>query len=515
MKAELPLDNTAWTVERPVALSVIKDLMEITQISDKTPISFYGYDGKSYQQGSTLGDNGVELNKWAYDERVYLEVDEDFDPDWALQTSVYKNEYQPVFVDELLGIVLRPVFRYTKVSLSFKYRALDRNQAQRWRNEMAIKCSQHREQIQHEVGFSYTLPAGFLYYIKKAHDLREAVAPYGESLNDYFTARLISRAGLVTDVAGKNGVWAVSETLSQVLGMFDFDSAPQKGQKEDDHDNWMTEVTYVFSYMKPIACTLEYPIMIHQQLVPAEFLPKPAVLDLEDKPVYYSHTGLAYRKFHSSNKLLEKIGMEGIRSPIYDDWRPRYIKPTTLNLMTTLVSVTEQDKRTLFNLKDLGDFQFTTEVLQFIQASEWPFVCKNYQSIIQIDLYEGTTLLPNTAITMDAQLNLVSTADLDLRKVYHVRISIVAVMRYLPKAAIVRLQNAPAAALKFVSAIQLASKGLNGTRSDIPPQGLNRHDQLLITGKTYDPQSSRGFDIAYMREFFVYVYGKNLAPAPV
>lgn len=514
MKTEKPLNDLGWTVERPVVLDVLKDLIDLTQISTQTPISFYGYDGKSYQKGSTIEEAGIAGNKWNYDERVYLEVDEDYEENWAQMTPVFKTEYPPIFFDGSVGVVIRPVYRYTKVTLNIRYRTVDKNQALRWRSEMATKCSMRREIIEHDIHYSYTLNPEWLVFIKHVHDLRENVAGYGQTLNDYFTAHLVSNAGLVTDLAGKNGVWAVSEAQTRIQGSFEFDSAPQKVSREDDHDNWMAEVSYTFYYMKPMATTLEYPASIHQQLISSQFLPKDPILDLEDKPVHYSRSGAALRRFESSHKLLSVIGMEGVKTPLFDSWVPRHVKPTTINLMTSLVTITPDDKRFLFNLKDLGSFKLMDDVLSFIQNSERTFITKNYQSIFQIDLYDGQDIQTHTALTVDQNLNVSTTYDLDLRKVYHIRISLCTTFRYLPAAAITRLQNAPSVAMKFITAINAAIKSLAGSRSDIESNVVSDINKILLTGKLLDAQYGRGFDLMYIASMFVQVYGKNLAPIP-
>jgi len=510
MRMERPLSNTGWTVERPVALAILRDLMDLTEISDKTPISFYGADGKNYQQGSTIGETTGEQNRWSYDERLFLEVEEEFDPDTTLTTPVYKDEYPAVFADKSIGLFVRPVYRKTKLSLSIRYRALDKNQAQRWRNEMTAKCSMRREQIWHTVNYSYTLPTENLVMIAHAHALKENVAGAGQTLNEYFTTHLTPLCSLQTDVAGQNGVWAVREAQSRVQGYFDFDAAPEKGGKEEDHDNWLITVSYVAWYMKPISTVIDYPIVVHQQLIDPKYLPKNNVGDLMERAIYYSKMGGAARHFEDAYRLAAIAGLEGAQIPAVDDWTPRSVKPTTVSVLTALVTITEQDKRSLFNLGELGDFQLRGEVLSWLRSGERVWINKSYQSILQLDLYKGRDLVADGQLVVDAQLNVSSTVDLDLTQVYHVRLSLVTNITYLRAEAITRLQNNPAAALQIVTGINAAIQGLTSTRADIGKRTMSDLDAIILTTKKYAPVYGRGFMLNYMSSFYTIVYGKYL-----
>lgn len=510
MRMERPLSNTAWTVERPVALAILRDLMDLTEISDKTPISFFGADGKNYQQGSTVGESIGGENRWSYDERLFMEVDEDFEPDYALMTPVYKSEYPAIFADKSVGVYIRPVYRKTKVTLSLRYRASDRNQAQRWRNEMTAKCSLHREQIWHTISYSYPLPTENLLMISHVHQLKENVAGAGLSLNDYYTQHLCKNCSLVTDIVGQNGVWSVAETQARVQGYFDFDSAPEKGSKDEDHDNWVITVNYVAWYMKPIATVIDYPVSIHQQLINPKYYPETKVGDLVEKMVYYSKSGAAARHFEDSYRLAMTMGLEGVRLPSHDDWVPANVKPSTVTVFTALVTITAQDKRSLFNLNDLGDFQLRVETLNWIKTVERTWLVKSFQSIFQLDLYCADDLVGDGSLMIDTQLNVSSTVDLDLTKVYHVRLSLVTDIAYLRAEAIGRLQNSPAVGAQVVQGVNAAIWGMNSTRSDVGKSSLSVVDGKILSTKKYLPTYTRGFMLHYIRSFFTIVYGKYL-----
>ena len=118
----LPIEDIHDSVERPVVFSIVREVLELTELSDKTPISFYDDEGKSAQLGSLINSDPNRVNKWPFDERVRIEVEEDFDPASMLTIHTQQPENIPIFLDDTLGIVIKPIYSPTKVVINFNYR---------------------------------------------------------------------------------------------------------------------------------------------------------------------------------------------------------------------------------------------------------------------------------------------------------------------------------------------------------------------------------------------------------
>jgi hypothetical protein len=501
-KVMLPTSNLNWSVDRPVITGIVRDIMEITHISSQTPINYFGIDGKASQQNSTMDSgNPVGENRWPYDERVIIEVQEDYNLETILSTPVGRPEYRPFFSDAALGVMMRPAYSMSKVAITFKYRTRDKNEATKWRNEMRMRASMMRDINLHEIDYHFTIPKAFLNIVAEIHRLRESQGGYGESLSEYFTGHLTTNCSLISNMSGSVTEWAVKEHQVRVQGYYDFEGAPEKGDREEEHDNWGIGFTYNFTYQKPVACYMDYPLVVHNQLLDQKYRPDEKDYKLDDQQLSYSLSGLAYAYFESDNRILRSKSYEGVNIPVFDEFVPSSVLPSTVKVFTALAAVTPSDLRNLFNLSDLGDFNLDPVILNFLKT-EYMHLGKDFKSIFSLSLYSGHELMESGSLSVDANLNVQATFDLDLRKVYHVRMGLVTDFRYLVLDVIRRLQNSPEVGLKVMGAINASIRGFNGSRKDVSKNMLSETAVTLITGKTLPADYMRNANIHFITSFY-------------
>lgn len=494
----LPLDDLHDSVERPVIFSVVKELLEITEISDKTNISFYDTEGKAAQVGSLITKDPEKRNKWPFDERVRIEVDEDFDPNSFYSIHTKTPEHIPVFRDDAIGAVIRPIYSPTKVSISFTYRARDKNQAMRWRNNVRAKTAMYRDINLHELSYHTHLQEEFIVIIKELHRLRERVAGYGDSFDTYFAQHLSDKASIKTNLGGKSVLWGVDERQVRVQGLFDFEGAPEKGEKDGENDAWSISFTYRFEYQKPILMNMVYPIVVHNQVLSSKYRPVEKAYRVEDQSRSMSMSNRAYNAFESDTKVLTHKGNDGLSIPAFDEFAPKSILPTTVNVMTCLVVVDTTpgaNPRKLMNLAELGDTNLNPSILKFMKDVEHLFLGKDYQSIFSLSLYRHGSLLEENSLTVDSNLDIYSTFDLDLRKTYRIRLGLVTNFTYLRKEALDRIQAFgklnPGFGDILVNCID-GSISKYGTHPDIGKSALSDVDRKLVAASPYptiDPRS--------------------------
>lgn len=493
----LPIRDLHASVERPVHLGVIKDLMEIVKISHKTPVNYYGVDSKASQHKSTLGDLSKSENRWGYDERVFVEVEEEFNKDYFYSTVLQRAEHLHTFWDDALGIYIKPVYSVNTVKVNFRYRAVDKNRAQMWRNAMRTRVMQQNGVNLHEASYSYHLPEEFLLILLELHRCREAVAGYGQEFLDYFTSHLSSSVSMNTNQSGKASAWAVSERQMRIQGYFDFDSEPEKGSRDGDQDAWMVSFAYTFTYNKPIEFNMRYPVVVHQQLIDQRYRPDEATYKIEAQKRYYSMSNLALERFSSDQQVLSTAGFEHTHIPEFDEVMLTHALPATICLCTVLTTITPEDRRTLFNLREMGNYALSDAVLNFIQNSEYPFLGKTYQSIIGMVLYEGHQAMPTASLVVDENLNVKATADLNLRKTYRVRLHLCADTGSLPVKAIARIQTDRTAAKQIADHLDAALRTV-GSRKDLRKKQLSDDDYVLLTTSRYRPNHGRHSVLHYV-----------------
>lgn len=494
----LPLDDLHDSVERPVIFSVVRELLEITEISDKTSISFYDDEEKAAQVGSLINADPDRRNKWPFDERVRIEVEEDFDPASAYSIHTKQPEHIPVFKDEEIGAIIRPIYSPTKVVINFTYRARDKNQAMRWRNNIRGKAAMFRDVNLHEISYHTHLQEEFIVIVKELHRLRENVAGYGETFDTYFAQHLSDKASIKTNLGGKAVLWGVDERQIRVQGLFDFEGAPEKADKDGSNDAWAITFAYKFEYQKPILMNMVYPIVVHNQVLSSKYRPTEKAYRLEDQNRSFSLSNRAYNAFETDTKVLAYKGNDGISIPGFDEFAPKSILPTTVNVMTCLVVVDTAvggNPRKLMNLSELGEVNLSPTVLSFMKQFEYPFLGKDYHSIFSLSLYKHGTLYDSDSLYVDQNLDIYSNFDLNLRNTYRIRLGLVTNFTYLRKEALDRIR-----------AFSLLTPGLGdilincidgciskyATHSDIGKSAMSDVDRKLVLASPYpeyDPRS--------------------------
>lgn len=495
----IPLDDLHDSVERPVIFSVVRELLDITEISDQTSISFYSDEGKAAQVGSLINTDPNKRNKWPFDERVRIEVDEDFDPNSIYSIHTKQHEHIPIFKDDEIGAVIRPIYSPTKVSITFTYRARDKNQAMRWRNNIRAKTAMYRNINLHELSYHTHLQEELIVIVKELHRLRENIAGYGETFDTYFANHLTDKASIKTNVGGKSVLWSIEDRQIRVQGIFDFEAAPEKGERDGTNDAWAISFTYKFEYQKPILTNMVYPIVVHNQVLSSKYRPTEVAYRVEDQQRSFSASNRAYNAFESDTKALSYKGNDGVSIPAFDEFAPKSILPTTVNMMTCLVVIDTSpkgDPKKLMNFTELGETNLHPLVIKFMSEVEYPFLGKDYHSIFSLSLYRHGTLLETGSLSVDSQLNIISNYDLNLRKTYRVRLGLVTNFAYLRKEALDRIQAFtklnPGFGDLLINCIDSCISKY-GTHPDIGKSAMSDVDRKLVLASPYpefDPRSN-------------------------
>ena len=209
---------------------------------------------------------------------------------------------------------------------------------------------------------------------------------------------------------------------------------------------------------------MRYPTMIHQQVLSSKYQPTDAAYSYQNKWKLFSTTNRALSNFEVDTSDLRRLGNRGLNIPAYDHFQPSSFPLATVKVATIMVALSESDKRSLVNIKELGNYNFRQAVLDFMCESEYPYMCTLYGSIFQLHLYSGSSIMEQSTIEMDADGNIYATEDLDLRKTYHLRISLVANWDYLSDAALRRLKAYPDAARLIITAINQSICSMGGQK---------------------------------------------------
>lgn len=430
-KLLLTLPETLENVTRPVVMDVVRDMLKETGIEEGSAVYLFpGEIERGQQQGASIDKEGKDVAKFGSTTQVTIDVEEPYEQDRLLSSAIFRQEEKPVFQDDALETLLRPVYSSQDVTVTLKLRTRDGTLARRWRDDIRARVSANRDIRVHTIKYSYLLPYDYVILLKQIYDMREKVAGYGDTWGEWFRAHCSSRIGLVGNQSGGQARLAVSETQTRIVGWFDWDGVPEQGSKEDEIDTWTIGFSYRFKYDKPIAMTMYYPLMIHNQLMPQKFRPLPGEQppkEVQDHLLSFNLSARNFEAFSSDTqqiKLRTKYIEPGFIIPEFDEFYPKNTVLNSVRVFTVLSGVDPERPRYLFNMLELGDkYTFDPSMIKLLKQ-EAPYMVSSKSSVLILSLYRGRDAMSDGSLYVDQNLDVWSTFDLDLREYWHVRFSL-------------------------------------------------------------------------------------------
>ena len=449
------LSNIQQTVIRPVIYSVIEQIKNITKINKNVLILFPGDSGVNSTPGSTMDEDKNREALFNATNIVEIEVQYDHDDEDMTSTDAYGDYTYPVFKDTRLDIYLSPIYSKTNVTINFKYRTPSKTEAMRWRDDIRTKLSQMRDINLHSVDYSYNVPLVYLVLLKLIHERREAIEGYGEDFRTYLKLNSTDALTLVSDVVGQDTVLAIAETQSRIIGLYDFSALPEKPEKDNENSIWTINFSYRFTFDQPIAAGMKYPLMIHNQPLPLEYIDfKEAEVKNYDKNLIPDGrlNGLNYFESDTTHNSRYPDKMY-IRLPSFDDYVLDQAYTGTAAIFLTLCQIDQSNPKLLLDLNDIGDIEIDQDIFNFMKESETPYLCKPYMSILNLSLYRGEGLIEDKAISCNNNLELYLANGPKIRLEHRVRFSIVCDLHMLHPSAIARLKKYPEVFKKLITII--------------------------------------------------------------
>lgn len=448
--------ETYETITRPVVYNVIDQMAILSTIARDIRVLFPGGVEVSYQVGSTVDQNQPD-NTFLSEGQLTVKVEENFVEDRVMNTAISRRENEAVFRDSLLGVCIRPIYAFTELVMTFTYRAPNATLARRLRDDLKIQRSQGRLENLHEINYSYGVPLNFFPILQEIHTLRENVAGYGDTYEQWFGNHVTAKATVAVNMAGREPSIIVREMQNRVLGWYDFTVTVDEPQRGEGAETGAYEIgfTYRVQFDKPTAAILNYPIVVHNQLIPAPYLVNNWNYALRDR---MSTPSWSRRLFDRFTMIMsdDNLGVDGVRTPVYDDWRPRDVFPDTSSLINMMLQVDATNPFDVIRLDQLPGYAIDPDILAFIQ-SEGTAVLRYNESPINLCLYENDRMLGDTGLTIDAgsnYLHLYSSFAMDPRKTYHLRISMVNDLLGMPQGTQDRMRRSGVACIKMLATLE-------------------------------------------------------------
>lgn len=446
----IPLPDIEKTVTRPSIYQVIDQVRDILSMEKDAEVLYAGKRGVIRATGSAVSEAGRENEaKFNTDDYVKIEVIETPDTDAVQEIQHHSYDNRPVFLDKLLGFSLRPIYHPTKIEITFSYQSTSETTVNEWMAAQITKASRGRDTHLHHVSYRYPLSMEFLIAMTDIHRLREAVDGYGEDLMTYFNKHRSNRLTFITNLAGEQAVPVVHEHQGEIVGSFDFTVAPEKPVFNKDKGTWTAEFTYRYTFWKPEQCMLEYPIAVHNQLMPEIYLKDlEEVVDYQTNHAHYSYGGHALANFSLDKARGDRYPTPYLNIPSYDDFKPEVKRHTaTIFMARCFLDDTQSD---LLDFNDLGDLEIDSDILAFLR-SEAPYLTKQFFSVFLVEHYVNGMLQPYEDLEVTPELMVRSKKKLSYRDTHHVRFAAIPEITHPLYEALKRVSRSPKAFLKIVA----------------------------------------------------------------
>ena len=449
---KFPLQDTKDSIMRPIMTDITTQLNIKMGFPADLPILYADEAGVIMQHRSTLKkeyQNEPHGAKFNANELITIEVDEVFDDEVA-STPVWQTEYMPVFRDDALNIIMKPVYMPCVLNINYKYRTKDRAHAEMWRNTIRSKMSDYGHLTPHNLKYHYLIPDVFIEVLRKIHEFRENIDGYNESFMDYLTSKGLVHGSVrlttLSNFKGHNKRLAITENQTRVFGQFEFDVVPDRGGRDMETTAWVTNFSYRVRYTRPTQMVLMYPLMVHQQLLPVPYIPsgedKMTEVGLGDER-HFSLSGLNLEMFSAQEERRRRAAVKGISIPDFDEFVPKDTIKGARRIYDVMLSLSNKEPNDLIHIiDDIEDMTFGELMVEFMQG-ESKYMHKRGESVFQVQLYNQWSQLHESYISVKEDLTLASLKELTLRNCYHVRLSVYHDWTQLSANALKRLQNHP------------------------------------------------------------------------
>lgn len=422
-KVIIDTNSDGPAIERNIVNSLIDSLLPRLSLPKGVKVDYYGETNVSHQPGSAVDDQ--EQIRLTSDGKITVDVNDDYDEDSLISEAIHDLEEFPFWVDPNLQFQLRPIRTKAMMQLTFTYRAPTRTAANRFRNNIKMSATSGRETHLHELEYHVPIPVEFMIMSGIIYKLRETQGGYGDTYGAWLKKHTHAAFTTVTVDGGKHRL-VVAERSAAVQGWFE-SIVTNKPERDDGTGTWTTTFDYYLSYQRIIGWAMEYPIMIHNQLLAPDF---------HDYEPNYNLDRINARAgyFQKQSFTLERLygkpnpNIAGVRIPEFDTWLPPMVKGGTVSLLNMMIGVSPDNLNYLMSFDNLGDYSIDPDVYEFLQH-EAPWITSKYGSFFQVDVYRNDDLLEDGIFTArvdyDRGLVIESINELDIRSQYHVRLSVV------------------------------------------------------------------------------------------
>jgi len=353
------------------------------------------------------------------DNYLLLRYSEAFTDNGILQSAVYRPEYPSLFFDPDLGIEMRPTYGWVRMEIGIEVNFRDKSVIQALQRKLRIRGGLlHHVQI-HDLVYQYEIPESFLAFLYDAWSLREANYGYGENLADYFKRAFI-HGGVVkrSNLSGSASTLAINESQDNIVGRFNEEVF--YNDVEEDGGRHRLTMEYNFEYQQPLAVVMTYPLFIHNQRIPQEYIDKWQPILRVDPDGEHTRSYMRGPMSDTVSRYYRADG--GHRLDPIDDWFPRNPQKATVTEILTPILVDPADPTLIGSLNDFTDEMVNPCIKDYLLA--YPeLVTVPYETPYLVQVYRVYRAEEELTIYIEADGTIRSKLPMNPRHRHYLRIA--------------------------------------------------------------------------------------------
>lgn len=422
-----PLEEINESIQRPIAINVLKDILIQMSLPEDSKIMFKGKSNQFFYEGSDYFNRRYikDHNRYEGDTLTYVDFDEEDNELTLLTGSVWRPEERAVFNDPDLGVLMWPGMVNKKATLTITLSGSEK-QVERWRAILKRKATQGVIDLNHMVQYHYPIPMFYMIALLEVHRMREAVKGYGDEIGKYLREHFIDSYSVITNPGGNGSLFVIREAQLPIQGYFTFGDNPPKQDKANDSGLYSLSFDYSYWYDCPETMSMKIPLTIHNQMLPAKFIKTnriPFEMDYIVKTGAFSQ--MAFDHFRFNNIKTSTINRRpGIPIPYFDDWLSDVKAPPGYEtLVRPLTQVDETQPNLVLNLDELGYWNLHPIAKRYLKATASK-ANKPYSNLFLISLYAKDEFRDLKKLHLDSNLDMTSDVPLDPREHYHMTLSL-------------------------------------------------------------------------------------------
>lgn len=417
------------SVIRPVLVTTVNDVKKLLGISKDVYTKYDVRDNlqkRKTNTGLVIGDNTT------YEDRIDIEYEEETEEGTELTLYPTRPDTKPIYIDQDVNSSIVPVYHSRTINVRFKYSNKSKSKVFAIANKLKLYNSSDSMYCLHDFEYHYMLP-NFINKLlieinnKKNYRLTEKLV-LEQYIDETFDERLDYANTLDGDLDKSNLV--IRERQLDIEGYITDDLQSLKPEYDDSESLWYLEFAYNFTFEKPVALIVKYPIMIYNSVIDKYF--RSFINQKEKKDNRDLRTGRAQSMYTAIDREQDydspvaiKPGHYYLVIPEYDT--ERLPKPSTRHarIMSVLTQVDDVDRTLLFNINDIPHVKFKETYVDFLLNSEAKYIANEFQSLFYIELWKNDKKDYQNKVILESDGTLRSTYELDYKYMYRVVFNII------------------------------------------------------------------------------------------